>query len=77
MEEQDNFTTAKAIKQLQYIESIRSKFKKLQMHFDKEKLLSPTTIKISKEDGSEENNSDPKTMIRQIMQHNQTHFKQS
>ena len=64
MELADNFTTAKNLKQLKYIEAVRFKFKKLRMYFDKDKLSSPSTIKVVSENGSEETISDPIQIVK-------------
>ena len=46
------------------------------MYFDKDNLSSPTTIKITKENDSEEIISDPRQMTQNIIQFNKKYFKQ-
>ena len=54
MELTGNLTRSKALMQLKHIEAVRYQFKKLRIYMDKHTLTSPTTITITKQDGSSE-----------------------
>ena len=77
MELSGNLTRSKALMQLKHIEAVRHQFKKLKIYMDKHTLTSPTTITITKQDGSSEKIIDSHTMHELIIHHNKKHFNQA
>ena len=76
MEIKGNLTHSKSLMELKYIEAVRHQFKKLRIYLDKNTLSSPTSITITKQDGSTAIINESNEINKLIIHPNKTHFNQ-